>query len=91
MNISYDQAVTFHAVVRHGSFSAAAKSLYRSQSAVSIQVAKLESEIGQPLFHRTTRHLALTEAGTVLLKYVSEMEGLMKEAIQELELSLIHI
>jgi len=85
MNISYDQAVTFHAVVRHGSFSAAAKSLYRSQSAVSIQVAKLESEIGQPLFHRTTRHLALTEAGTVLLKYVSEMEGLMKEAIQELE------
>ena len=85
MNLSYDQAVAFHAVARHGSFSIAAKSLFRSQSAVSIQVAKLEGEIGQPLFHRTTRQLALTEAGKVLLKYVSEMEGLMKEAVQELE------
>ena len=85
MNLSYDQAVAFHAVARHGSFSMAAKALFRSQSAVSIQVAKLEGEIGQPLFHRTTRHLALTEAGKVLLKYVSEMEGLMKEAVQELE------
>ena len=85
MNLSYDQAVVFHAVARHGSFSRAAKALYRSQSAVSIQVAKLEAEIGQPLFHRTTRHLALTEAGKVLLKYVGEIEGLMKEAVQELE------
>jgi len=50
MNISYDQAVTFHAVARRGSFSLAAKDLYRSQSAVSIQVAKLEGEIGSRCF-----------------------------------------
>lgn len=85
MNLSYDQTIAFQAVAKHGSFSRAAESLFRSQSAVSIQVAKLEDAIGRPLFDRNTRRLALTEAGQVLLKYVNEIEGLMQEAAQELE------
>ena len=85
MHLSYDQTIAFQAVAKHGSFSKAAEALFRSQSAVSIQVAKLEATIGRPLFDRTTRYLALTDAGQVLLKYVSEIEGLLQEAVQELE------
>ncbi|MEE2710366.1 MAG: LysR family transcriptional regulator [Gemmatimonadota bacterium] len=84
MNLSYDQMATFHAVARHGSFSKAAVSLFRSQSAVSIQVAKLEEALGRRLFDRTTKYFALTEAGEVLQRYVSEIEELMQQAEQEL-------
>lgn len=85
MKLSYDQLIVFHAVARHGSFTRAAEALFRSQSAVSIQVAKLEEAIEKPVFDRTTRHLALTEAGQILLRYVGQMERLMGEAAQELE------
>lgn len=85
MKLSNDQLIAFHAVARHNSFSRAAEALFRSQSAVSIQVAKLEEAIGKPLFDRTTRHLALTEAGQILLRYVSQIERLLDEAGQELE------
>lgn len=85
MKLSYDQLVVFHAVARHGSFTRAAEALFRSQSAVSIQVAKLEEVIEKPVFDRTTRYLVLTEAGQILLRYVSQMERLMGEAAQELE------
>ena len=70
MNLSFDQLMTFHAVARHQSFSKAAKALYRSQSAVSMQVAKLEDASGQRLLDRTTKYLALTEAGEILNRYV---------------------
>jgi DNA-binding transcriptional LysR family regulator len=85
MKLFSDQLTVFHAVAKHGSFSRAAVALFRSQSAVSIQVAKLEEMIGKPLFDRTTRHLALTEAGQILLRYVTQVERLLEEAVQELE------
>lgn len=53
----------FAAVVQHGSMSGAARALGMSTSAVSQQVRKLESEGGVTLLHRSTRKLALTEAG----------------------------
>jgi DNA-binding transcriptional LysR family regulator len=57
----------FVAVAREGSFSRAADRLYRSQPAVSLQVRKLEREIGRPLFDRSRRAPVLTDAGRVLL------------------------
>ena len=51
------------AVVRHGSFAAAARQLRTSTSAVSQQVRALEKDLGVTLLHRSTRKLSLTPAG----------------------------
>jgi LysR family transcriptional regulator, cyn operon transcriptional activator len=56
----------FVAVARRGSFSRAAVELSRTQPAVSLQVRKLENELGQPLFDRTRRAPVMTEAGRSL-------------------------
>ena len=57
----------FVAVARAGSFSRAAHELYRTQPAVSLQVRKLEEELGQPLFDRTRRSPVMTDVGRALL------------------------
>lgn len=51
------------AVLRHGSFAAAARQLRTSTSAVSQQVRALEKDMGVTLLHRSTRKLSLTPAG----------------------------
>ena len=60
------QLEAFLAVVREGSFSAAAKALFRTQPAISQIIKKLEDEIGRPLFDRSSRRGVLTDAGRVL-------------------------
>lgn len=57
-------------VVDHGSFTAAAAAAHVSQSGVSAQVAKLESELGQTLLERLPRAVRLTPAGEQLLPLV---------------------
>ena len=59
----FKRMAIFAAVVRHGSMTAAARSLGMSPSAVSQQVRQLESQGGVTLMHRTTRQLTLTDAG----------------------------
>jgi len=85
MRWSPDQIMAFQAVAAHGSFSKAAAALLRSQSAVSVQIAKLEDAVGKRLFDRTTKRILLTDAGQILLRYVTQMEGLMQQALQELD------
>lgn len=58
-----DNMRTFIAVVRAGSFSAAARNLDTVPSVVSKKINRLEDQIGAPLFIRTTRKLQLTETG----------------------------
>jgi DNA-binding transcriptional LysR family regulator len=72
---------TFMLVAEHNSFRHAADETRRSQSAVSTQIKQLESQLGVPLFHRTTRRVQLTTEGEQLL--VSS-----RRAIQEVELCL---
>ncbi|MGH3145551.1 MAG: LysR family transcriptional regulator, partial [Rubrobacter sp.] len=57
----------FVAVAEELNFSRAAGRMYLSQPALSQQIRKLEQELGVDLFHRTKNHIALTEAGQVLL------------------------
>lgn len=67
MKISLDLLQTIDAIDRHGSFSAAASALHRVPSALSHAVAKLESDLGVPLFERHGRKANLNEAGRALL------------------------
>ncbi len=53
----------FLATVEHGSFTAAARSLFIAQPSLSEQVRQLEAELGVELFARAGRGIALTEAG----------------------------
>src|SRR3989441_11798962 len=84
MDFPYEHMAAFHAVAKYGSFSRAGAALLRSQSAVSVQVAKLEAALGKRLFDRTTKHVALTEAGQILLRYSTHIDGLLELAMQEL-------
>jgi DNA-binding transcriptional LysR family regulator len=61
------------AVVDAGSLSAAAPLLHRSQSAVSMQIKKLENVLGKPVLLRGPRHMEITVAGTALLSYARRM------------------
>lgn len=62
---------------RAGSFSAAARQLALTPAAVSRNVAMLERSLGQRLFHRSTRKLALTDTGEHLLEAIeTNLDGL---------------
>src|SRR3954469_318183 len=74
MDIS--QLEVFLAVAREGGFSRAADKLYRTQSAVSQAVRKLEIEIGESLFDRSSREGRLTDAGRVLQEYAQRLLNL---------------
>jgi DNA-binding transcriptional LysR family regulator len=64
--ISLTQLRAFDAVARHLSFNRAAAGLGRSQATVSVQVRDLERQLDVQLLDRTTRRVALTEAGEAL-------------------------
>lgn len=64
------------AIARLHSFSRAAEVLYVSQSGLSQQIAKLEKEIGYPLFQRTTKHVQLTAEGG---RFLSLAKQVLKE------------
>lgn len=65
--------LTFRAVARAGSFSAAARELALTQPAVSQQVAALERELGARLLHRGPGGLALTDAGALALEHADTL------------------
>jgi DNA-binding transcriptional LysR family regulator len=67
MTISLEQLQAFVAAAETGSFSAAARLLRKAQSAVSTQVANLETDLGLVLFNRVGRNPVLTAAGERLL------------------------
>jgi DNA-binding transcriptional LysR family regulator len=72
---------TLTAVVETGSFSRAARLVGRSESAVSLQMKRLEEQLGEAVFLRTGRNMALTEAGTTLLGYAHRLLDLNNEAL----------
>ena len=70
----------FVRVVEEGSFSATARSLGVTPSAVSRQVSQLEVELGARLFNRTTRKQSLTETGEVYFQHASRIVSDLSEA-----------
>lgn len=63
----------FVTVARAGGFSAAARELGVTQSAVSQNVAELERQAGVPLFKRSRSSCSITPEGETLLKYADEI------------------
>src|ERR1044072_7788660 len=70
----------FLAVAQEKSFSRAAETLHRTQPAVSQAIRRLESELGEPLFDRSSKDGTLTAAGRVLLDFSQQMLNLRHHA-----------
>lgn len=71
----------FVAVAGHGSFTRAAATLHRTQSAASMQIRRLEDRFGVELFRRTTVQVEHSAAGEGLLGYVRRILVLNEEAV----------
>ena len=63
----------FAAIARHGTFSKAAEQVFVAQSALSHQLAQLETELGTRLLHRSRRGVELTESGRVFLAHATSI------------------
>ena len=82
-----NQLEVFLSVAREKSFSRAAETLHRTQPAVSQTIRRLEGELGEPLFDRSSKDGTLTVAGRVLHDFAQQMlslRGHAHAAIREL-------
>lgn len=68
-DLNYNHFRYFWAVAHEGSLTRAAERMSLSQSALSVQIQKLEHQVGHPLFQRVGKKLVLTEAGRIALDY----------------------
>src|SRR3954470_22090184 len=79
-NLDPDLLRAFLAVADHRSFTRAAVVLNRTQSAVSMQIKRLEDRLGAELFNRTKANVDLSSAGEGLLGYARQILALNEEA-----------
>ncbi|MBV9574465.1 MAG: LysR family transcriptional regulator [Acidobacteriales bacterium] len=85
------QLEVFLTAAREGQFSRAAEKLHRTQSAVSQSIHKLEEELGEPLFDRSSRSGLLTDAGRMLQQYAERLLNLRSDTHAALgELRALH-
>ena len=73
MNLQIDYLRTFIEVADTKGFTRAGIQVNRSQSAVSMQIKRLENEIGKPLFERIGKKAKLTAEGNILIKYARQI------------------
>jgi DNA-binding transcriptional LysR family regulator len=74
------QLEVFLSVAQEKSFSRAAEALHRTQPAVSQAIRRLEAQLGEPLFDRSSKDGTLTAAGKVLLDFAQQMMNLRHHA-----------
>jgi len=79
--LDLDQLHTFISIVDTGSFTRAADEVHRTQSAVSMQMRRLEDRIGKALFEKEGRMNKLTEEGERLLTYARRLLHLNRETL----------
>ena len=84
MELTPDLLRTFVAAAETNNFTQAAKQVNISQSAVSMQMRKLEEDLGKSLFKRLTRGVQLTSNGEILLKYAKRILRLHDKALAAL-------
>ena len=76
---------SFIAIAENGNFTHAANSVGRTQSALSLQIKKLEDGLGCELFDRTSRKVALTEQGEIFFGYAKRIIQLQWEAFSRIK------
>ena len=76
------QLEIFLCIAEEKSFSRAAEKMLRTQPAISIAIKRLEEELGESLFDRSSKSGTLTEAGRILLSYAQRMINLRDEATE---------
>lgn len=79
--LDLDQLQTFIAIADFGSFTRAAGEVHRTQSAVSMQMRRLEDRLGKALFEKEGRTNRLTEEGERLLTYARRLIRLNRETL----------
>lgn len=82
--LNFNHLRYFWAVAHAGSLTAAARRLNLSQSALSVQIQKLEAQMGHLLFERVGRRLELTEAGRIALDYADTVFAAGDELVSTL-------
>jgi DNA-binding transcriptional LysR family regulator len=81
--LELDVLRTFVAIAETGSFTSAANSVFRTPSAVSMQIKKLEDILGRAVFSRDARSVSLTTDGEMLLGYAKRMLAINREAVSK--------
>lgn len=76
---------SFIAFVDTGSFTRAAKQTHRTQSAISMQMKKLEDATGKPLFIKEGRNLGLSDHGRKLVSYARRILATHDQALSDLK------
>lgn len=85
INLDLDTLRTLSVAQELGNLAQAAKRLGRTPSAISLQMKRLQDDLGEPLFHKRGRGLALTEAGVVALSYVRRILTLHDELLDAMQ------
>lgn len=80
--MDFKQLEAFVQVVKLGSFSKAADSIFLSQPTISHQIRTLEKELGTPLLIRSTREVKATKAGQEFLQYARNLLSLRDRALE---------
>ncbi|WP_051333426.1 LysR family transcriptional regulator [Aliagarivorans marinus] len=80
-----DDFLIFYHLIEQGSFSKAAEQVGLTKSVISKRITRLEQELGVQLIYRTTRKLALSEAGEVFYKHAREVANSVNNAMEELQ------
>ena len=81
--LDLDVLRTFVAIAETGSFTTAATAVYRTPSAVSMQIKKLEDILGRSVFARDARSVSLTTDGEMLLGYARRLLAINREAVSK--------
>jgi LysR family transcriptional activator of nhaA len=84
-DLNFNHLRYFWAVAHAGNLTRAAERMNLSQSALSVQIQKLEHQMGHPLFERVGRRLELTEAGQIALDYADTVFEAGQELMSTLE------
>ncbi|ASY69284.1 LysR substrate-binding domain-containing protein [Sinorhizobium fredii] len=79
--LEMDVLKTFVAIAETGNFTTAAEAVYRTPSAVSMQIKKLEETLGCTLFLRDARSVSLTPKGELLLGFARRLLSLNNETV----------
>ncbi len=78
-----DVLQSFVAIAESGSFTRAAHQVFRTPAALSMQIKRLEEQLGQQLFIREARQVRLTAEGEILLSYSRRLLKLNQEAVSQ--------